>query len=540
MFHKHSYLSLIFRTINSDIEGVNAQLSILGKSFANIRRDLENNQGLRVSIFGGNKLTSNDVAGIKAYNEALKSGIPIGQAWRENMVGLSVAAKKQVRDFETDRDALNEYATSLDVATASSIGMKAASIALNAALAIGVSFAIQGVIRGIDYLIHRNEKLIESAKEVTNTYRDQSKTLNDNIKSLQDQKDEFERLSKGVDDYGNNISLSTDEYSRYKDIVAEILGYSPELIAGYDEEGNAIAKKNGLLEQSIALMKEEQRQKLKEMTSDDNTKTLAKGAKAEYDNAQKARNKLSFADNVVGSVRANSNYHELASSSFYTQEHLQAILRSITGEVFDAATMDWDEYLIKYKDVITQNYDAIRDEMSRPLLTNNGTIFGLGEDDLNTFISWLKDTYDSIEDLEKVSHGMDDQFMLFAQRADSYEKLTDAQKNFVNEYIKSTGSIIDENGNLLSDDKILAKAKSFERFANELATNPEFDEARKKINELFSLDKNEYSAAGYEAQIDDILDYLVKNIEGFTKDDAHKVKIGLGFEFMSVSTTVIK
>ncbi len=75
------------------------------------------------------------------------------------------------------------------------IGLQAASIALNAALTMGIALAIQGVIKGIEYLVHRNEKLIESAKAVTDTYREQAQELSGNVKSLQEQKDEFARLS---------------------------------------------------------------------------------------------------------------------------------------------------------------------------------------------------------------------------------------------------------------------------------------------------------------------------------------------------------
>lgn len=509
---------------------------------------MANGQGMGVGFFSGGKLISNDITGLTKFNEALKNGVPIGQAWRENMASCTVAAKQQVVACRQNGQSLDEFIVSQEAATASSIGLTAASIALNAALTMGIAFAIQGVITGINYLIHRNEKLIESAKEVTDTYREQSKTLKDNVKSLENQKDEFNKLSKGVDDYGNNISLSADEYSRYKDIVAEILGYSPELIAGYDEEGNAIAKKNGLIEQSIALMKEEQKQKLKEITSDGNTKTVYKGAKSRY--SEQRTDTLRQVRDVASGTTARivtQNGQKITSSS---GDQLESILSAFTGNE-KAHGENWVDYLKKNKALINKNYDEIYHLLTEDyeFIANEGSAYekqtwrylGLDEAAAQNIINWLKDTYDSISDLEKLSHGMDDQFNLFAQMSDDYDELTDAQKNFVTEYIKATGEIVDADGNFLSNDEIQKKARGYTKFVDELVNNPKFDEAREQINELFSLGKLEdaESAADFEEQVNNLLDELVKKFDDFDEDDAKKIKIGLGFEFTPDGSTKV-
>ena len=74
--------------------------------------------------------------------------------------------------------------------------------------------------------------------------------------------------------------------------------------------------------------------------------------------------------------------------------------------------------------------------MKQDVYTANGTIFGLSKDDTQTFVNWLQEVYNSIDEVEKQSHGMDEQFNLFAQKSDAYEKLTNEQKNFITNYIK--------------------------------------------------------------------------------------------------------
>lgn len=57
------------------------------------------------------------------------------------------------------------------------------------------------------------------------------------------------------------------------------------------------------------------------------------------------------------------------------------------------------------------------------------------------------------------------------------------------------------------------------------------------MNDLFSLDKSKLSASDYEQQVNAVLDFLVKEIDGFEQDDANKIKISLGFEFLSDGST---
>lgn len=172
----------------------------------------------------------------------------------------------------------------------SGVAAKAAAVGhqlLNAALSMGISllasFAIDAIVKGFDKLITTNDELIEQANELQNTYKSEMSAIKENLSALQDLREEFAKLSSGVDDYGNNITLATDDYSRYQEIVKEILGISPSLIDGYDAEGNAIANKNGLLQESIRLMQEEQRLKAQDLVSDENLRKIGKRVQSELE-----------------------------------------------------------------------------------------------------------------------------------------------------------------------------------------------------------------------------------------------------------------
>lgn len=456
------------------------------------------------------------------YNKLAEKGISNQNEYAKAIATTNPKLGSYLTSLNGAKAGMSGYAIQLAGATLKTVALQAATIALDAALSMGISLAIGGLISGIDYLVHRNEKLIESANEVTNTYRDQAKTLSEGITSLQEQQNDFDSLAKGVDEYGNNISLTTDQYKQYQSIVSEILGYSPELIAGYDEEGNAIAKKNGLIEESIRLMKEERKQKLNEITTASNTKTIYKGAKAEYNNSRGDLTNESFDVPVQSELHSPLNNYGKGSDSFsnvYTVQHFNSIIKDITGEDFlDGEKLT--DYLKRNEEIIKKNYDEISRQMKQDVYTANGTIFGLSKDDTQTFVNWLQEVYSSIDEVEKKSHGMDEQFNLFAQKSDAYEKLTNEQKNFITEYIKETGKITDAEGKLLSDDELLNKANNYKAFVDELDKRADVKEA---ITSFYTAPEDDESIPEYISSVKDAFTI----IQEFAKENG--VEIPLDF-----------
>ena len=456
------------------------------------------------------------------YNKLAEKGIATQNEYAKAIATTNPKLGSYLTNLNGAKAGMSGYAMQLAGATLKTVGLQAATMALDAALSMGISLAIGGLISGIDYLVHRNEKLIESANEVTNTYRDQAKTLSEGITSLQEQQNDFDSLAKGVDEYGNNISLTTDQYKQYQSIVSEILGYSPELIAGYDEEGNAIAKKNGLIEESIRLMKEERKQKLNEITTASNTKTIYKGAKAEYNNSRGDLTNESFDVPVQSELHSPLNNYGKGSDSFsnvYTVQHFNSIIKDITGEDFlDGEKLT--DYLKRNEEIIKKNYDEISRQMKQDVYTANGTIFGLSKDDTQTFVNWLQEVYNSIDEVEKQSHGMDEQFNLFAQKSDAYEKLTNEQKNFITNYIKETGKITDAEGKLLSDDELLKKANNYKAFVDELDKRADVKEA---ITSFYTAPEDDESIPEYISSVKDAFTI----IQEFAKENG--VEIPLDF-----------
>ena len=156
--------------------------------------------------------------------------------------------------FSDAAEFAGQYATQLGEATVKTklltLAGKAGNIALNAFTGFLVGAAIDGLSSCIKYVITMRQRSIDAATEITKAWKeaeDKLEGMKSSVKSLTDSYDEFEKLSKGVSAYGENLSLTADEYDRYHEISNQIADLFPSLIVGYDSQYNAVVKlKNGV------------------------------------------------------------------------------------------------------------------------------------------------------------------------------------------------------------------------------------------------------------------------------------------------------
>lgn len=126
----------------------------------------------------------------------------------------------------------------------STIGAKIATQAFGLAVsAVGTALASQAIgkiIKGLDDFIHYDERVAEAAKEAQNALDDQVTTFKETKDSADDAFESYKSLMNGVDEHGNNISLTTDEYNKFIDVNNQLAQLFPSLERTYDSNGNAI------------------------------------------------------------------------------------------------------------------------------------------------------------------------------------------------------------------------------------------------------------------------------------------------------------
>lgn len=220
-------------------------------------------------------LSDADIKALKAYNAERARNVAPMTAYYRTLQNASDAAVNMAKQAEEAAVDIESIGTTSKAAT---FGLKALAVAENALINMGISFAISAIIKGIDLLVHAQENAIEKGNEATKAIKEQQETLYSNKKAINEISGEYQRLSKGVSTNGENISLTSDEYSRYNEIVNQIADMFPSMIQGYTEEGNAILKNKGNVEALTKAYEENRKAALADtLTKSDD---IIKGAKA--------------------------------------------------------------------------------------------------------------------------------------------------------------------------------------------------------------------------------------------------------------------
>jgi len=187
--------------------------------------------GVRNAIANFNTMQSKGVEQQNAYAQAIGTGnTHLGQ-YLTNLNGAQAT--------------MGGYISSLFKAKVATIGLQAASIALNMALTMGISFAIQTAIKALSHLYNIQDKLSEKTKELTSNI----KSANDEIKS---NNSEIEDLNKKLDENASRY----DELIRKKQESELTTEESKELEHIQNINAELLNQKN-ILEENNRLKKEQ-------------------------------------------------------------------------------------------------------------------------------------------------------------------------------------------------------------------------------------------------------------------------------------------
>ena len=130
-----------------------------------------------------------------------------------------------------------KYLGTLLKSSLKSFGLSAVQFAAFA----GVTWLIQKAVDAVDHSVNRVKYAQEAAEEATKSWEETLESQNKAQQSIKDYGEEYIQLRKGVDQVtGRNISLSSEEYQRYSELTKELAGNFPDLITGWDAQGNAI------------------------------------------------------------------------------------------------------------------------------------------------------------------------------------------------------------------------------------------------------------------------------------------------------------
>ena len=265
---------MIFKTFNSDIDSSIYKIGIFGKSFGEVIDRINDRKadidGLVLTKGIDKKEAKKQVGSIWSYlgkdehKDALTGEFT---AFKELMEETGLGADELAKQVGGVSKSVLDYAKSDDVAKLStegfkasignlSIGAKAGQVALKGLAIAGnmvasflAVFAFQAVITGIDNYIHRVDNAKDALEEFNSSVKEQKDNLSTQESWINENGKRFEELSQGIDEFGHNVSLTTDEFSEYKDMTSKIAEMFPTMIKGYNDQNDVILKNKGSVEE---------------------------------------------------------------------------------------------------------------------------------------------------------------------------------------------------------------------------------------------------------------------------------------------------
>lgn len=138
------------------------------------------------------------------------------------------------------------YGLSLVGATVKTVALQVATMALNAAITMGASVIVSGIVTAISNWIRQDEILAEKAEnakqkinELNNEYKTHSQLVSDSAKR-------YAELAQSVDQLsGKNLSLNDDDYKEFLNLSNQLAEVFPTLSRHYNENGQAILDLSG-------------------------------------------------------------------------------------------------------------------------------------------------------------------------------------------------------------------------------------------------------------------------------------------------------
>lgn len=490
-----------------------------------------------------------DTTGIKKYASEVKN-LAAQQQGLSKVTALGTALTKM-----SSAEDIKKAATTKAVGVAStvaSVGVSALNMALTMGLGLLVGAAITGVITLIDNAVHRAENIKQEVQELTDAYEEAKKSYSDNLDKLTTSSDtglystlldEFNALTQGVSKNGDNISLTSDQYERYRQICETICDVNPNLIAGYDSATEAIGNKASALEDLIAAQQEAARREAAEYTSDENIQKYAEDAMNDYEEAQK----------------------EIESTKLKLQNKFKHELGEEVYDSFNISTQaDGGKELIRrYLENAGMSPEDINSEIEK--YTNDIT----GEVDFGTWLSENIDYIsehisgysnelqsaaaeyrDAVSDVATAQEGVINELLEVPVGLEEYKNLKGSEKSFITEWIKNSDMFkIDEN---TTAETVLGMKKTIKNIVQDITggdytttVNGQQFTATDILESIFNFDTTGVDWGKYQERMNEYVDYLwdaiggVSNEFGFKDKDALKLSLGIDFQ-LEDETKMIK
>lgn len=525
---------MIFKTFDSDKDTFSSQFGIFGKSFEDIGKRFKKvseelivtndytisnianawkNSSIKKDLSDKFIITQSDIKDklkdlsvyekdpsdilnkLSKVNEASKIDSTVwqkyfdtlaeGEKWQVKFVQENDLTKISLDDVKNAQNAARQSAIAYNHgleqmtigAKAANIAIKGLAIAGNVVVGILAGFVISKAIEGLDNLAHAADNAKEAAESFSNSFQSMNEEFSSNDSKLSELQEQYTKLSKGVDTLGRNVSLTTDEYDTYKQVISEISNMMPDMLARYDDEGNKIGFVQG---------------KLKDLS-------------AEYDNYKKKK-ALAL---VTGENDNGDSVKDVFENYGYQIYHVNAGGTTVGNpKMFGSSNY---EKITQLQAEIDSGYDGVfgKHKLTNEDIEEKTALIQKYQSEIDASVASIRDVISAI-----------------GQSGDEYYTLTDQQQQLFDTYVNSLSQDVIDKNQLYSEN-------ATRKFVNNLINDIKSDKGQvvEAYTELFTFDVDDTKLNPIE--IKEQIDQLVQNLaNAIGEEDWEDLKIRLGFSFV--------
>lgn len=231
---------------------------------------------------------------------------------------------------------------------------------------------IDNAVHKVEYAQERLEDFNSSMKETKDTLKSQQDWITENGET-------YSKLAKGVDDYGHNVSLTTDEFKQYNDITSQIAEMFPDMVQGYNDQNEAIIKNKGNVEALTKAYKESAKAKYADiMTKSSSTYSDYHDAISEAQDQKERITSFMNAKEIRGFATSNGSYQMRVGNEYYyemfkdllSEEDNSKLNEEIRNLISKRATAGSNNATFTFDDLSSQLQSKIRSA----LITANTTV----------------------------------------------------------------------------------------------------------------------------------------------------------------------
>lgn len=187
---------------------------------------------------------------IDKYNEILKDSTQDTSLFLSTIEETNPQLATAMRQYNDGSMNMRNYTKSLITATAKTMALNLATTVLKSAIDVGISFAVSGLITVISNLMHAEEQAIQASNKASDAIANLKSEMKKAQETVKSSGEEYASLAQSIDQLnGMNLDLSTEDYEKFLDISNELAELFPDLVKGYDEEGNAILDLSGNIDE---------------------------------------------------------------------------------------------------------------------------------------------------------------------------------------------------------------------------------------------------------------------------------------------------